>query len=382
MAASGSAAGSGRRATRRGLARAAIVASVANVLASALGAPATGRAQPAPAAAPAVDAKAVTLFKEARALMERGRHAEACPKLEASFEIDPGMGTLYNLADCYEHIGRTASAWAGFRDVAAAADAAGQAPRAQAARERATAIEPRLTKIRVAVSREAAAAGVEVQRNGVVVGKILWGTDVPVDPGTYVISASAPGRAPWSATVPVEGAGQLVTVEVPPLAPLKQAPPSAPERPPPPPPPERSAVPVLLFAGLAAAGAAGGVALFIVSGSKEADAVRLRSQIPTDGTGQDNACLARPAPPACAELKSAATSAAMFRSLSYGGFALGGVGLVGMVTALLIPPSSPSAPPAGKSAGALGEVRVTSVLPTVGRSATGESGGLLVVGTF
>ena len=34
------------------------------------------------------------------------------------------MGTLYNLSDCYEQIGRTASAWSGFRDVAAQAKAA------------------------------------------------------------------------------------------------------------------------------------------------------------------------------------------------------------------------------------------------------------------
>jgi len=63
-------------------------------------------------------ATAESLFNEALALLERKMPAEACPKLEASQRFDPGVGTLLYLADCYQQLGRTASAWATFREAA------------------------------------------------------------------------------------------------------------------------------------------------------------------------------------------------------------------------------------------------------------------------
>src|SRR5689334_19506 len=79
-------------------------------------------------------AVAEVLFNEARALADKGDFAAACPKFEESQKVDPGMGTLYRLGDCYEHLGRTASAWAAFRDVASQAQTAGQAAREADAR--------------------------------------------------------------------------------------------------------------------------------------------------------------------------------------------------------------------------------------------------------
>jgi len=342
-------------------------------------APSFAQAQPSQ-----TDAKAVSLFKEARALMEKGQYAEACPKLEDSLRIDPGMGTLFNLSDCYEHIGRMASAWTGFRDVAAVADAAGKGSRAQAARERAAVIEPKLSKIRIAVSPEAASSGVEVQRNGVAVGKLLWGTEVPVDPGTYLVSASAPGKASWSATAIVEEPGKVVTVMVPGLAPVKAAAPekplahlSSPFSPPMAPPSEsKNAGPAILLGGIAAAGVGGGVALLVVSSSKQSEALRLRESIPQSGGGSDNACLATPKPAGCADLESSASSAATMRSLAIGSFVLGGAGLAGMAIYLLVPPSAKSSP-----SSPLRSLRVLPVLP-VHFAEGGSSGGIVAAGSF
>src|SRR5258708_3181799 len=78
-------------------------------------------------------AMAQSLFDDAKKLVGEGRYADACVKFEQSQKLDPGMGTLFNLADCFEHVGKTASAWAGFLDVAAQAKAATQTQREQAA---------------------------------------------------------------------------------------------------------------------------------------------------------------------------------------------------------------------------------------------------------
>src|SRR6516165_8666630 len=85
----------------------------------------------APAALQAAgdEAEARVLFFEARKLVAAGQYSSACPKFEESYRLDPGIGTNFNLADCYEHTGRIASAWARFLDVAASTRAAGQIER-------------------------------------------------------------------------------------------------------------------------------------------------------------------------------------------------------------------------------------------------------------
>lgn len=65
--------------------------------------------------------KAVTLFNEAKGLMDAGDYAAACPKLEESVACDHQVGAELNLAMCYEHVGRTASACSQWRDAADAA---------------------------------------------------------------------------------------------------------------------------------------------------------------------------------------------------------------------------------------------------------------------
>lgn len=157
-------------------------------------------------------AAAEGLFYESRTLMQAGRYAEACPKLEESMRLDPGIGTQFNLADCNEHIGKIATAWVAFNDAAAQSKLSNQPERESVARKRAAALEPRLPRLAVDVT--AAPAGLEVKRDALVVASSAWGTAVPVDPGTHRISVTAPGRQQWETTVTARE-GKVVRISVP-----------------------------------------------------------------------------------------------------------------------------------------------------------------------
>ena len=169
---------------------------------------------------------AQALFEEGRRLVESGRHEEACPKFRESQAMDPGIGTLYNLAECLEVTGRTASAWAAFHEAADMARNAGQAERETAARARAVALEPRLIRLRVDVPPQARAAGLTIRRNNADVGQAQWGVDVPTDPGVHIVVAEAPGkvRRQWSVTLMGDGTTQVLHIE-----PLEAAPAPAPK---------------------------------------------------------------------------------------------------------------------------------------------------------
>jgi hypothetical protein len=172
-------------------------------------------AAPAHAEGSGDPAAARALFAEGRKLVQTGHAAEACPKFEESLRLDFGIGTQFNLADCWERTGRTASAWALFLDVAAAARAAGQGEREEVARDRAKALEPKLSRLVVRVERPA--PGLEVQRDGVVLGPATYGTPVPVDPGEHQLTAHADGYATFSRYVEIPARPETVTVTLPEL---------------------------------------------------------------------------------------------------------------------------------------------------------------------
>lgn len=157
----------------------------------------TGAVLVAPARAMADDAAAAAevLFQDGKRLYDAGDYPKACLKFEESQKLDPGMGTLYRLADCHERIGRTASAWAAFREVAASARGAGQQARAEDAKKRADALEANLARCEIHVA-EPDTPGLVVKRGAVLVGRGQWSVALPVDPGEVVVQASAPGRKP------------------------------------------------------------------------------------------------------------------------------------------------------------------------------------------
>lgn len=155
------------------------------------------------------------LFDRGLRLMQEGEFHEACSELERSQAIEAGIGTMLYLADCYERIGRTASAWAMFREAASTAKAKEQLDRAEVGAERAKQLEPRLTSLSIHVARPV--PGISVFRNGQLLPASLYGIAVPVDPGEQRIEARAKDYVPFATTVTLQGDGKHLNVDLPQL---------------------------------------------------------------------------------------------------------------------------------------------------------------------
>ena len=176
-------------------------------------------------------AAAEALFNDGRKLAASGKYAEACPKFEASQRLDPGLGTLLNLAECYEKLGKTASAWAEYKEAIPLARASGSKTRQDLATERAQALESRLSMLTIrAMSNGDDSAHLEIRRDGVPVQDAELGSPIPVDPGPHTVEASAPGKQKWSSTVKLADSDK-VAVDVPLLTPLPTGAPPASEGP-------------------------------------------------------------------------------------------------------------------------------------------------------
>jgi hypothetical protein len=161
-------------------------------------------------------AAAQDLFEQAQALKAEKRFQEACPKFAKSQKLDPAGGTQLNLADCYEQIGLTASAWINYVEVASSSRKAGVKDRAKFAEGRAQALKGKLSRMQIDVPTPT--EGLMIERNGEPVLQAAWGAAVPVDPISYEITARAPGKQPWKKVVKVEPTATTVTIAVPALA--------------------------------------------------------------------------------------------------------------------------------------------------------------------
>ena len=151
-----------------------------------------------PAIAHAQDSADV-LFKEGRALLDQKKYDEACPKLAESQRIEPGAGTLVALALCHEGQGKTATAHRELEDAATTASIKGRDDLSNAAKKRANAMEPKLSKL---VVRAESDVVLRCDGEGVKANEPF-----AVDPGEHKIEAFGKGRVPRSYTVRLANAG-------------------------------------------------------------------------------------------------------------------------------------------------------------------------------
>ncbi len=199
-------------------------------------------------------AAAEALFRQGLALRRAGKLADACPKLEESYRLDAAGGTLFALADCLEAQGRVASAWARFGEAVEVARRKGNAAKEAESAKRKADLEKKLPRLTITVGPELRdLPGLEVHRDGHVVGQATFGVALPVDPGPHTIEASARGKRPWSIKLDVPAGAGVTPVSVPALldeptavAPPKVASSAAPTSsaaPVPAPPPRQEATP-------------------------------------------------------------------------------------------------------------------------------------------
>jgi serine/threonine-protein kinase len=194
-------------------------------------------------------AQAEVLFREGRDLMAAGKVADACVAFEQSQKLQPAVTTLLNLAGCREKLGQLATAWGLFldaaRDTRSATDAAGQQLHG-VAQAHADKLEPRVSRLTINVPQQSQVDGLEILRGQERIEPALWNRALPIDGGTYTITARAPGTNAWSTRVTVVAEGDTQTVQVPPRPPVAV---TAPEPAPAPSRTSRTVLPLVVGAG-------------------------------------------------------------------------------------------------------------------------------------
>lgn len=162
-------------------------------------------AQPAPNSA-----AATAQFDQGRALMKEKKYAEACVAFERSQKLEPAPGTLFNLANCYVQIGKLATAWAAYRDLASRDP---NKTRKKASADQAAALSKRLPKLTLEVTTPA--TGLVITLDGIDVTNLV-GAETPIDLGAHVIEARAPKFTKFSTTTKITAAdeGKRVAITI------------------------------------------------------------------------------------------------------------------------------------------------------------------------
>ena len=293
-------------------------------------------------------AAAESLFQDGKAALKQGRYEHACGLFSASFDADPSVGALLNLARCHQKLGKTASAWAVFNDAAALAVRSGQLEREAGARKYAAKLEPQLSRLTIFV--ESPPDGLEVTRHGDPGVASSWRLPRPAVPGYHEIVAAAPGYETWTTTITVGAQADRQTISIPALQPRAGASPDASE----------GGGPSGMLVGGIAVTAVGvialgaGIALGVV-GMDETKALE-------DDCGGRSTCTG--------DWEERRDDIQVKADLSTAGFVIGSVALIGGVVLLLLSPSSETNADPGDAAAAL--------TPWVGP----ENTGLVLTGRF
>jgi hypothetical protein len=169
--------------------------------------------------------RAESLFREGRAAAQSGDWAAACAKFDESERLDPSPGTMLNLGDCSEHLGKLVIARDHFR---AAIDKLGpHDARLAPAKERLRVLEEKIARLTVTIAA-GAPEGTRVTLDGHALEGGEIGRAMTLDPGEHTLVLTSPGRPDVRRTITLaEGASESVAL-APGEAPVVAPPPAPP----------------------------------------------------------------------------------------------------------------------------------------------------------
>jgi hypothetical protein len=281
-------------------------------------------------------AAAEALYQQGAELFEAGDLAPACERFDASQKLDPGLGTMLRLADCLDRLGKTASAWALFREAATTAGERSDVEREDIASHRALDLEQRLSRVWLTSAEATPPAGLTVEIHGSAVPLTSAGMLLPLDPGPVEIIARADGYQPFTGTLEVPEGPAHTSFEIPKLVRVPPKPVTRPRAPvfvasPPQPEPDFS----LRTAGFVGGGAgllgiATGAVLSYRALQLKSDSLEACSASNEDVCGRKGY-----------DLRNESLTAADAATVS---FAVGGALLLGGVALIVLSPSSAEKP--------------------------------------
>jgi hypothetical protein len=175
----------------------------ATVLAAAVAlSPALALAQPA-----APDAQARAAFDRGIADVDAGRFANAVAAFEESYRLRPAAVVLYNLASAYSRLGRHQQAIATYERYLAEGGARLPPDRVQAVQARIAELRRDLPVVVLRVRPTPFTLTVDGR------AQTVTGDELPLDPGSHLLVATAPSRAPQQREVQL-APGARVTWDV------------------------------------------------------------------------------------------------------------------------------------------------------------------------
>ena len=163
-------------------------------------------------------AEAMALFEQGIKDMEAGKTDLACRELGASLKKYEDSGTKGALAECYTQLGRIASSWRLWKELAETAPTAELKTDAAA---NAAKLLPRLPHFKLSVVGPSI-PGLVVTVDGSPADLTLE-IELPVDPGPIVATATAPKYEAWTSTF-TAFEGKVTSIEIPSLRPLPEPP--------------------------------------------------------------------------------------------------------------------------------------------------------------